>query len=407
MSPSQSPLPERLKGSERGTWAQTTIVERFPDILQRTLRENEFSPPVERRLRDLAQDIPSAPIRHLRDPIAPDSKAWREYITPVEGMSWLEVSWFFAEHYFYRRIMEAVGYFAGGPDPFQRQKEQGLASSWDMIYPLAGKIQRWLETNLDPEAVGEMIYLNLWGNQADLSLWPADSRDSPAHGNLEQAQRHLLANDRPRALSRLKRIKGEDAVIDFIVDNAGFELASDLAFADLLLSGEWAGEVRFHLKGHPTFVSDAVRKDVIHTITRMQDRSADHTSRLGSRLEGHLQHSRLTLWEDFFWNSPLDFWSLPGGLDDALAQADLLISKGDANYRRLLGDRHWPYHTPFTEVVDYLPLPLLALRTLKAEVVVGLSRKVIKQTRQQDPDWMVNGRWGVIQYAAPRSGQRD
>jgi hypothetical protein len=83
----------------------------------------------------------------------------------------------------------------------------------------------------------------------------------------------------------------------------------------------------------------------------------------------------------------------------ALAESNLLIFKGDANYRRLLGDRHWPYTTPFAAIVHNPPAPVLALRTLKAELAAGLQREQISRLDRREPEWMVNGRWGVIQFA--------
>ncbi|UCC50900.1 MAG: DUF89 family protein, partial [Anaerolineaceae bacterium] len=80
------------------------------------------------------------------------------------------------------------------------------------------------------------------------------------------------------------------------------------------------------------------------------------------------------------------------------SQSHLIISKGDANYRRLLGDRHWPYTTSFQAIMAYTPAPLLALRALKAEVAAGLSPEQIARLNKEDEEWMVNGRWGVIQF---------
>jgi hypothetical protein len=85
-------------------------------------------------------------------------------------------------------------------------------------------------------------------------------------------------------------------------------------------------------------------------------------------------------------------------LKEELSQAGLVISKGDANYRRLLGDRHWPFTTRFTEVVSYYPSDILALRTLKSELVVGLENGQAESVTVKDPDWMLNGRWGMVQY---------
>lgn len=91
---------------------------------------------------------------------------------------------------------------------------------------------------------------------------------------------------------------------------------------------------------------------------------------------------------------------MPAYLRQTLSEAALVISKGDANYRRLLGDRHWNYVTPFADIVSYFPAPLLALRTLKSNVAAGLDEAVVAALQARDPGWVVSGRWGVMQFAA-------
>lgn len=49
-------------------------------------------------------------------------------------------------------------------------------------------------------------------------------------------------------------------------------------------------------------------------------------------------------------------------------ESSMVFVKGDANYRRLIGDRLWPTDTPFSDVAGYFPARLCALRTLKAEL---------------------------------------
>jgi hypothetical protein len=44
-----------------------------------------------------------------------------------------------------------------------------------------------------------------------------------------------------------------------------------------------------------------------------------------------------------------------------------------------------------------MPAPLLALRAIKSEVAAGLTAEKIKETKAKDPDWLTNGRWGLIQ----------
>ncbi|HEY0709138.1 MAG TPA: protein-glutamate O-methyltransferase family protein, partial [Polyangia bacterium] len=66
-------------------------------------------------------------------------------------------------------------------------------------------------------------------------------------------------------------------------------------------------------------------------------------------------------------------------------------------YRRLLSDAPWPPDTAFADVVAEFPAPLCALRTLKAEVIVGLRPGRAAELAAVDARWMVNGRRGVVQ----------
>ncbi|MFN2153401.1 MAG: damage-control phosphatase ARMT1 family protein, partial [Anaerolineales bacterium] len=187
--------------------------------------------------------------------------------------------------------------------------------------------------------------------------------------------------------------------VDFLVDNAGFELVSDLVFADYLLSSGLTGVVRLHVKPHPTYVSDAMIKDVRTTLDFFEADSDPQVNALGSRLTNDWERDRLQVKENFFWTSPLPAWEMPVLLRDELSAADLVISKGDANYRRLLGDLDWPFTTPFADILAYFPAPIVALRTVKAEIACGLQPGQAENVAAQDPDWMIDGRWGVVQFA--------
>lgn len=84
-----------------------------------------------------------------------------------------------------------------------------------------------------------------------------------------------------------------------------------------------------------------------------------------------------------------------------LSNANLIIVKGDASYRRTVGDRHWDYTTPYQSITSYFPAPFVALRTLKSELAAGLSTEQLEQLPQQDAQWLTNGQWGVIQFVEP------
>lgn len=50
------------------------------------------------------------------------------------------------------------------------------------------------------------------------------------------------------------------------------------------------------------------------------------------------------------------------------------------------------------EVIGYLPLPLAALRVFKGDIVAGLPKDGAEDLKVVDPDWTVNGNWGLEQF---------
>jgi len=396
-------IPSPHYGAEPGTWAHKTVSTRFSNTALRILEENELSSLIQDRVRRLVFEIPNSPIRQIEDPGAPDLEYWDGYTAPYLGQDWYRPPWWFTEHYFYRRILEATRYFqdgdGGGADPFHYQKRKGVEVSRDAIRQLGARIENWLADNpRAPMVIENLLYLDLWGNQADLSLWPAEGDGKPDHTDLQQAVSHILVNHAQRVAEDLLANAPHHRV-DILIDNAGFELVGDLGFADFLLSSGITKEVRLHLKKHPTYVSDAMEKDVLATIAALEtDEIHAPTRRLGTRLFRAYEGSKLQLKSNWFWTSPLDGWAMPDLLYDELAGSSLVISKGDANYRRLLGDRHWISTTRFEDILSYYPAPLAALRTLKSELVVGLKNGQDREVEALDPEWLIDGRWGVIQY---------
>lgn len=394
------PIPDPLRGREAGTWAHNTIVRRLPEIARRVLVENELPAPAEAAIHALIADIPTAPVRPLTDTIAPDTPDWARYIFPHSGLNWLDVPWYFAEAYFYRRIIEATGYFLPGDghtrDPFQLQKTRGLETKRAEIGEVAATLAGWLAAKTpDPRPA---LMVALWGNRADLSLWAAGEGSEHAISTGGRiADDFLTVDDSPAVIAHLRRTSIPRR-IDFLIDNAGFELVGDLALADFLLSTATAQTVVFHLKAHPTFVSDALDADVRNTLTFLTTLGGA-AAQFSARLAAHLAHNRLQLRPDFFWNSPLVFWEMPAKLRRSLSVTQLIISKGDANYRRILGDCHWAFDTPFSAIAGYFPAPLVALRTFKSEVAAGLPSAAPETLSHQDPNWLTNGKRGVIQFS--------
>jgi hypothetical protein len=89
---------------------------------------------------------------------------------------------------------------------------------------------------------------------------------------------------------------------------------------------------------------------------------------------------------------------MPGSLAAELARAGLVILKGDVNYRRLLDDAHWPPTARVEEIAAYFPASFVTLRTLKGEIVAGLQPGQAEALAARDPEWLINGKRGMIQY---------
>ena len=393
-SPMSNSLPPPLMTSEEGSFAQRTVLRRKPQIARDVLRDNHYPPEIQAAVEGLITEIESLSPVHPLHEAAPDVEYWDEQWRPYAGRHWLALPWYFAEAFFYRRLLEAVRYFQPGPweghDPFAMAKRRAIEGPHGALL-LATHALLELPAEL-PAALLALLHDSLWGNRADLSNREVVARLA-GHG---AEQQDLLLDDSAQVVDFL--LKGAHRRIDFINDNAGPEAAFDLLLAGFLLDRSLTGAVRMHLKPYPFYVSDALIPDMRELISRLEGAPEPRLRAAGERLEGHLQSGRLELTTDRFWASAYEFRDMPADLRRDLARADLVIIKGDANYRRLLGDRHWPYTTRLAEIVAYFPAPLAVLRTLKAEIIVGLEPGQAEQLAAADANWLVNGKRGLIQF---------
>jgi uncharacterized protein with ATP-grasp and redox domains len=319
-------------------------------------------------------------------------------MAPYRDETWLSAPWFASETYLYRRIASITGFFSGpltGRDPFRAQKQESRQADRTAIRTRLNAATAARDSAGRDAALHAALTAALWGNQADLSMWP-DGATPDAATDPSAGDDRLLADDR-RAAVRWIAARAPLRRVDVLLDNVGLELATDLALAWLLLSTGTAESVHLHVKPHPLFVSDALPADVNDLLDRL---AADEDS--GARIAGDLEAARsdgaLRVRPHRFWTSPLAGWEMPADLREDLGTSALVISKGDANYRRWLGDRHWSPTTVLGDALAYRPAPVLLLRTLKSEVAAGLAPQAVARARSADPDWMVSGTWGVVQF---------
>jgi uncharacterized protein with ATP-grasp and redox domains len=379
--------------SEPGSFARACILERKPQIIRQVIENNNYPPEIVTGLEAFQDEIVHLPISPIREP-APDIDFWNEALSPYSGKTWLEIPWYFAEAYFYRRLLEVTRYFQPGPwqgeNPFQKQKQGQMEADIQRLAPIWEQLN-----NPEPAAVFVgLLHSSLWGNRTDLSNFTV--REKSLVGPATKRERHLILIDHTDRVHRF--LSAGVRRVDFINDNVGSELLFDLAMADFLLREGWARQVHLHLKNQPFFVSDAMPDDVQLTIRLLSAAPSARMQELSARLVDEWATQRLITDSDPFWTTCLMFRQMPVHIQEQIALADLVLIKGDVNYRRLLNDAHWPFTTRMEDVSGYFPASFVALRTLKGEILVGLRPGQEKALSTKDQTWLINGKRGVIQF---------
>jgi len=160
------------------------------------------------------------------------------------------------------------------------------------------------------------------------------------------------------------------------------------------------------VKDQPWFVSDTTIPDITWTMNQMS-RASDNTKPLADLSKKWSSYFQTGVWvvkADSFWTYPHSFNLMTSTDPDLyleLGEADMIIFKGDLNYRKLVGDLNWETTTSFKSALQgFLPSTVLSLRTAKADVMVGLEPGQAEIVTKVDPSWMITGQWGVIQFAS-------
>ncbi|CAM9402785.1 unnamed protein product [Scytosiphon promiscuus] len=426
-----APLPEIIVSNVPGSWAYDTMSRRLREnILMRIYDENDMEAPemasAKAGLDSLVEELKTAgdsKLRPIEEDGGPEVSEWNKIMEPYLGQSWLDTPWLYSEFYAYRRVVEAFSFFKTGKtgfvavcvDPFMSQKMLGVTSALDSMEALA---RRLLAT--DAEVLGSETGIKLyataalWGNRMDLSIWPVqkDGENSAGSGDvfsqvLESRQRKLIASGSTAVVMPARCLQGACYLAFLVLSDSAprFELFCDLCLADCLATGGTASRVVIQLKGHPTFVSDAMAKDMVAMIdllAGLDEAEYPSAKAVGKRWQQLIADGKWELREDFFWAQPRPLWEMPTRIRKELREeSSMVFVKGDANYRRLIGDRLWPTDTPFSEVAGYFPTRLCALRTLKAELGCGMANELTERAARNHDDWMVNGRYGCIQMFDP------
>ncbi|MED7949814.1 damage-control phosphatase ARMT1 family protein [Streptomyces sp. BE303] len=367
-----------IRSDVPGSFAWAVFHERHPRLVSQVLAALPYGAreraAVERLLVESTTGVLEPPPAD-----AHDRAEWLAWGEGLWGRPWGEAPFLWAESYFYRRLLEATGYFGDGVwqgiDPFGPFKAPELA-----------------DAAVDGFGDGpqELLVSSLWGNRADLGfrITAGEGRDAVRDA--------LVVDDSAAFWAGLE--KGRGGRVAVVADNAGPELLPDLALIDHLLTSGLAAGVALYVKPRPYFVSDATMADVLAAVGRL------HGTAAGRRIRRAMEDGTLAVRTHPFFCAPLPYDAMPADLRAEFGGAALTVLKGDLNYRRLVGDRHWPPTTPFADTVDHFPSPVAALRTLKSDVLVGVDPGTLARLDRSGTAWRTDGRHALVQVRG--AGQR-
>ena len=218
----------------------------------------------------------------------------------------------------------------------------------------------------------EMCEICLWGNATDLSLLTnmtyEDIQKLQGSKARKASQQNIIVNDLEAAynvLMKEKKAGKKERRVDIVLDNAGFELYVDLILAGFLLSSGLATSIVLHPKSIPWFVSDVLPSDfaaLLNVLAEPQsfystlsddEKHAGKTPQPLSQKEADELLYLFTEWGNYhaegqivirpndFWTHGGSYWRLPATeprLLEDLKEAELVIFKGDLNYRKMTAD---------------------------------------------------------------------
>lgn len=388
---------------------------------------------------DMEHDRQIAPFVETGRTEDADLIEYNKELQRIGPLTWLSAPWLYSECYMYRFI---ASFFTTTKhwksyDVYHRQKTEAFKASQEGVVELALRykaLSEQLKTpNISLETLGvlfkEFSDISLWGNATDLSILQHMSLDEiktlQGAEVRKKNEENILANDLDKVWKTLSAEVADpdfEVRVDFVLDNAGFELYADIMFVLFLLDSNVAKTVILHPKNHPWFVSDVLPVDVLDMFNQLGDSSFFNTKEHRAELdyvveklitfhsEGRLIVRTSPFWTTFHSYNQITETGAGRKVWEDLKDSSLVIFKGDLNHRKLIQDLEWPRTTPFPTAICELAtsgVRVLTLRTCKADVVVGLPEGAEEQLEKgwvargnaNKLGWAYSGKWAVVQFS--------
>nr|VCV25295.1 protein-glutamate O-methyltransferase [Gerris buenoi] len=428
---SETPPNEKLCAKYKKSFAYPTVTERLPvivtSIIDTLVRDkNELSDECRTESKSVIGELSELKyMLQTAKPIVsftssePDTEQWNKHVERYqnqvnEELTFYNGPWLFVECYLYRRIREIfiLSESLKEYDPFGDKKETVLTNSLPVMEPV---FEHLLQDNiLDTSPLkttdliqefSKLIKLCLWANRVDLSMSSGNTDNCCNQLNIDEWDKYILSDDTEKVLNIIfspsSPTKGEK-IVDYVLDNSGLELLSDLCLADFLVTRCGVDRVRLRVKRIPWFVSDVTTIDLEHTLKVFSESQSQQCRTLGTRWREYIDKGIWTVTGDVYWTLGLSYDEMQEadpGLYSELEKAALIIFKGDLNYRKLIQDTAWAPGTSLSTALGrFHPGPLVAIRTLKADTVAGIESELYNATSSKSPDWLISGQYGLIQF---------
>ena len=297
---------------------------------------------------------------------------------------------FESEVLFYHVLLAQKEYFKNKNDFFAIKKDtdytnehdsyrkelENLFNQGNYYQNIKDQREKFLSQQRDFRAI---LNYSLTANTGDLSQLEINRPDSV----------RILHDDTDKCFNFI--ISKKHKRFDIICDNSGAELFSDIYLAVFMIIHDYVNKVVLHVKSYPYFVSDATIDDfgkLVNTLTK------DNSN---SQLLELLSKKKIEVKTHKFWTEAKYFYELPKDLEINKNSTDLLIVKGDLNYRRLVMDKNWQTTDSFEKRCLIKNIPVIAPRVLKSDVLVGVEPIFVSMAKAQDKKYKTDGKWGIIQ----------
>lgn len=370
--------------SDKGSFAEYTVRERFPKIFCENCSENY-------------DDILNITVKKgLKGSDHPGLKAMKNAVKTYNKLSlhnfFNNAPFLLAEFYFYHLLLCRWHYTKTGIDRFALKKDttqkEAQTNFTDYLEDLFFYVERvnsieniTERENKIKEKIPRLFLYSLSANTADLSQ-VADIKNNTVRTICDETDKCIAF--------LMKKMLGRGHQIDIICDNSGDELFSDIYLAVFLLEFDFAKKIVLHLKPVPFFVSDATMDDFAKLVFLLTPGNRN------SKLTKLLQSRQIEVSNETFWAEPKYFDEIP---HEKFKKTHLIIIKGDLNYRRLVGDYNDDKQQSLSarNMCCFHNTPVIVFRVLKSDVLCGVDPVFESMAKNADPEYKKSGKWGIIQ----------